>query len=46
MEHDTTVALRLANALAWWWFVRGRLVGEYRLLSQAAGYAAVGSGEY
>jgi len=44
MEHDTPVALRLANALAWWWFLRGRLAGEYRLLCQAAGYAGAGSG--
>ena len=44
MEHDTSVALRLAIALAWWWFLRGRLAGEYRLLCQAAGGAEVGSG--
>ena len=44
MEHDTTVALQLANALGWWWHVRGRLAGEYRLLGQAAGHAEVGSG--
>ena len=37
------VALRLANALAWWWFLRGRLAGEYRLLCQAAGRAEAGS---
>ena len=40
----TPVALRLANALAWWWFLRGRLAGEYRLLRQAAGRAEAGSG--
>jgi predicted ATPase/DNA-binding XRE family transcriptional regulator len=28
MEHDTPVALQLANALGWWWFLRGRLSGE------------------
>jgi predicted ATPase/DNA-binding CsgD family transcriptional regulator len=44
MEHDPPVALRLANALAWWWFLRGRLAGEYRLLCQAADRAEVGSG--
>ena len=44
MEHDTSVALRLANALGWWWFLRGRLAGEYRLLCQAAGGAEAGSG--
>ena len=43
MEHDTTVALQLANALAWWWFLRGRLAGQYRLLCQAAGRAEAGS---
>jgi hypothetical protein len=43
MEHDTPVALQLANALAWWWFLRGRLAGEYRLLGQAAGRAEVDS---
>jgi predicted ATPase/DNA-binding CsgD family transcriptional regulator len=42
MEHDTTVALQVANALALWWFLRGRLAGEYRLLSQAAGRAEAG----
>ena len=25
MEHDTSVALRLANTLGWWWHLRGRL---------------------
>jgi DNA-binding CsgD family transcriptional regulator len=44
MEHDTTVALRLANALGWWWALRGRLAGEYRLVCQAAGRAEAGSG--
>jgi predicted ATPase/DNA-binding CsgD family transcriptional regulator len=43
MEHDTPVALRLVNALGWWWLLRGRLAGEYPLLRQAAGYAEVGS---
>ena len=44
MEHDPPGALRLAGALAWWWFLRGRLAGEYRLLCQAAGGAEAGSG--
>jgi predicted ATPase/DNA-binding CsgD family transcriptional regulator/DNA-binding XRE family transcriptional regulator len=44
LAHDPTLALRLANTLGWWWFVRGRLAGEYRLLCQAAGHAEVGSG--
>jgi DNA-binding CsgD family transcriptional regulator len=43
VEHDTALALRLGNALAWWWVLRGRLAGEYRLLRQAAGGAEVGS---
>jgi hypothetical protein len=43
MEQDTSVALRLALALAWWWLLRGRLIWEYRLLGQAAGHAEVGS---
>jgi tetratricopeptide (TPR) repeat protein len=43
MEHDPPVALQLANALGWWWFLRGRLAGQYRLLGQAAGRAEVGS---
>ena len=43
MEHDTPVALQLADALAWWWLLRGRLAGEYRLLCQAAGHAEAGS---
>jgi predicted ATPase/DNA-binding CsgD family transcriptional regulator len=44
MEHDMSVALRLANALAWWWVLRGRQAGEFRLLRQAAGHAEAGSG--
>jgi predicted ATPase/DNA-binding CsgD family transcriptional regulator len=43
MEHDTPVALQLANALGWWWFLRGRLAGEYPLLCRAAGGAEAGS---
>ena len=42
--HDTALALRLAGALGWWWLLRGRLAGEYRLLRQAAGRAEAGSG--
>jgi predicted ATPase/DNA-binding CsgD family transcriptional regulator len=42
MEQDTSVALRLALALAWWWLLRGRLIWEYRLLGQAASHAEVG----
>ena len=43
MDHDTTMALRLADALRWWWFLRGRLAGEYPLLREAAGRAEPGS---
>jgi non-specific serine/threonine protein kinase len=43
MEQDPSVALPLALALAWWWLLRGRLVGEYRLLGQAASHAGAGS---
>ena len=43
MEHDPGLALRLANALAWWWHLRGRLPGEYPLLCQAADRAEAGS---
>ena len=38
MDHDADVALRLAVALAPWWFLRGRLAGQYPLLCQAAGF--------
>jgi non-specific serine/threonine protein kinase len=44
MDHDTPVALGLANALGLWWVLRGRLAGEYRLLWQAADRAEAGSG--
>ena len=43
MQHDAAVCLRLAVALGWWWFLRGRLAGQYPLLREAAGRAAVGS---
>jgi hypothetical protein len=43
MDHDADVALRLAVALAPWWFLRGRLAGQYPLLCQAAGRAVPGS---
>ncbi len=41
--HDTALALRLANALSWWWFLRRRQAGEYPLVCQAAGGAKAGS---
>ena len=37
------MALRLAAALGWWWFLRGRLPGQYPLLREAAGRAEPGS---
>jgi predicted ATPase/DNA-binding CsgD family transcriptional regulator len=40
MKND---ALRLANALGWWWVLRGRLVGQYHLLQEVTGRAEVGS---
>ena len=43
MDHDPAVALRLAVALAPWWFLRGRLAGQYPLLREAAGRAEPGS---
>ena len=43
MEHDPEMALQLAAALAWWWFLRGRLAGNYPLLCHAAGQAEPGS---
>ena len=43
MDHDAAVALRLAVALAPWWFLRGRLVGQYPLLRETAGRAAPAS---
>jgi non-specific serine/threonine protein kinase len=43
VAHDPATTLRLAVALAWWWLLRGRLTGEYRLLGQAASHAEAGS---
>jgi len=42
--HDAALAVRLADALGWWWWLRGRLAGQYRLLSEVAGRAEPGSG--
>jgi predicted ATPase/transcriptional regulator with XRE-family HTH domain len=41
--HDPQVALRLADALGWWWLLRGRLAGQCPPLAELTGYAAVGS---
>jgi predicted ATPase/DNA-binding CsgD family transcriptional regulator len=43
MEHDPAITLRMAVALGRWWFLRGRLAGQYQLLRQAAGRAEPGS---
>ena len=44
VAQDPALALRLANALVWWWVLRGRQAGEYPLVCQAAGRAEVSSG--
>ncbi len=46
MGHDPEMALRLAIALGWWWFLRGRLAGQYRLLAEVTGSAEVGSDQW
>ena len=43
MDHDPAIALRLADALGWWWSLRGRLAGQYPLLREVAGRAEPGS---
>jgi predicted ATPase/DNA-binding CsgD family transcriptional regulator len=44
MDHDPAVALRLADALGWWWWrLRARLGGQYPLLREVAGRAEPGS---
>ena len=43
MGHDAGIALRLAAALAPWWFLRGRLAAQYTLLGEVAGRAEPGS---
>jgi non-specific serine/threonine protein kinase len=43
MVHDPAAGLRLAIALAPWWYLRGWAVGQYQVLRDAAGYAAAGS---
>jgi predicted ATPase/class 3 adenylate cyclase/DNA-binding CsgD family transcriptional regulator len=43
LDNDTVMALRLAAALRWWWFLRGRLPGQYLWLREAAGRAEPGS---
>ena len=43
MEHDAGLVLRLVAGLGWWWFLQGRLAGQYPLLREAAGRAVPGS---
>ena len=43
VTHDVAVAVRLADALGRWWQLRGRLPGQYPLLSEIAGLAEAGS---
>jgi DNA-binding CsgD family transcriptional regulator len=43
LVHDPAAALRVADALGWWWHLRGRLAGQYPLLDEAAGHAEPGS---
>jgi DNA-binding CsgD family transcriptional regulator len=43
MDRDMSVVLRLMAALGWWWSLRGRLAGQYRLLREVAGRAVRGS---
>jgi len=42
MDHDLEVALRLAGALGWWWFLRGRLAGQRPMLAEVTRYAEPG----
>jgi non-specific serine/threonine protein kinase len=41
--HDASVAVRLADALGTWWWLRSRLAGQYPLLRDIAGLAEHGS---
>jgi len=43
MGRDAVLALRMAVALAPWWFQRGRLAGQYELLREVADRADAGS---
>ena len=46
IDHDPAQAMRLAVALAPWWFLRGRLAGESPLLLTAAGLGVPGSDQW
>ena len=43
MDRDPVLAVRLADALGWWWRIRGRLPAQYPLLREVAGCAGPGS---
>ena len=43
IAHDPVAAVRLVDALGWWWWLRGRLTGQYPLLREVAGRAEPGS---
>jgi hypothetical protein len=44
--HDGALAVRLADALGWWWCQRQRLPGFRWLLGEIAGQAEPGSQEW
>ncbi len=46
VEHDAPVAVRLADALGTWWWMRSRLAGQYPLMRDIAGLAEPGSDEW
>ena len=46
LEQDAAIAVRVAAALAPWWYLRGRSVSQYPLLREAAGRAAPGSEQW
>jgi predicted ATPase/DNA-binding CsgD family transcriptional regulator len=46
MDHDPGFVLRLTVALAPWWFLRGRLAGQWPLLREVAGHAEPGSADW
>jgi predicted ATPase/DNA-binding CsgD family transcriptional regulator len=46
MDHDPGFVLRLTVALAPWWFLRGRLAGQWSLLREVAGHAEPGSADW
>jgi predicted ATPase/DNA-binding CsgD family transcriptional regulator len=46
VDHDPGIALRLTVALAPWWFLRGRLAGQWSLLREVAGHAEPGSADW